>query len=161
MDEKMIQLISDLMFEYGRLALKHQNVKPASKNKILRASNRKGKIMSKAFKLISGQVHGNVHAAYENVYNCIVTMPTMLSIVAKEYNFSIEEFIALTAVAQSALGEDSWYNNDEYLPVSIFCYAKPLLLLMMNKEHLLSNGYDDTSRELIYNAVEINFLSMY
>jgi hypothetical protein len=115
------------------------------------ASNKKSKLMKELILIMENKKGGNLERAYQELFNCISTFPGPLSEVVNAYEFTCEEFMHLSQ-RLSALGYH-WQKTD-YIPVSVFCFAKPLDYLLSNREVFNEGSYEQLV-EVMYNTTRL------
>lgn len=108
--------------------------------KTLSDSNNKSKLMKNLIMILVHKKNGDKDIAYQELFQCIKTFPGQLSNVVEEYGFTCEEFKSLSQRFM-ALGF-SWQKSD-YVPVSIFCFAKPLEYILQNRKVFDGGTYDE------------------
>lgn len=111
---------------------------------------KKTKLMRKANLVISGMKKGDEHKVYEELFNCLKTNLSLKPII-QYYNFTLDDFFELSRRFR-AMGFE-WEKGD-YIPISVFCFARPLAFILGNIEVFNDGNYEQLIN-FTYGAIEL------
>jgi len=118
--------------------------------KTLSQSHKKSALMKNLILTLTHKKQGDLGQAYRALYEYIQSTPP-LSIIIEAYGLTCDEFVYLSN-RYRALGFE-WKKSD-YIPVSVFCFAKPLEYILQNKDAFTESSYDRLM-EVTYTSAEL------
>lgn len=118
--------------------------------KTLSQSYEKSTLMKKLILILDHQKDGNKEQAYHDLFDYMKLTPP-ISLIIESYDFSCNEFISLSR-RYMALGF-GWRKTD-FIPVSVFCFAKPLEYILQNRDAFDGSSYDRLL-EVTYHSIEL------
>ena len=121
-------------------------------------SAKKSKALKKAILIELGIKPKDGGAALKELYDVLLSTPWVGDLI-KENDFSFEDFLNVKTAFEDA-GFTSGKSRLDYYPIMVMAFARPLSLVIENKD-LILNGYDRSDeRDVAMYLIKTEFDSM-